>query len=129
MLRLEMSPLHSHKEACGFPGAYSAWDICESEEDMWPYYLTCISYRLSRVTLLRKVSAIIGVNLSTLPRRTQIEILLFGRAGLSDEKNYQILKATTDYTVGSRTHCAGTGSRGHKNIAKPKLVFLATTTI
>jgi hypothetical protein len=52
--------------------------------------------------LVRKVSAIIGVNLSTLPRRKQIEILLFGRAGLTDDKNYQILKATTDYTVGSR---------------------------
>ena len=102
MLRLEMSPLHSHKEARGFPGAYSACDVCESEEDTVHYFLTCISYRLSRVTLLRKVSAIIGENLSTLPRSTQVEILLFGRADLTDDSNYHILKATTDYTVGSR---------------------------
>ena len=52
--------------------------------------------------MLRKVSEIIGVDLSTLPKRTQISILLYGRVGLSDDKNLKILKAVTDFTVGSK---------------------------
>ena len=102
MLRLEHSPLHAHKVANGFPNAYSGCDICESEENNEHYLLTCISYRLSRATMIRKVSEITGVNMSTLPRRTQVSILLYGRSDLSDEKNYQILKAVTDFTVGSK---------------------------
>ena len=102
MLRLEHSPLHSHKVAHCFPNAYSVCDVCESEETTEHYFLTCISYRLARTTMIHKVSEIIGVNLSTLPRRTQISISLYSRADLIDDKNYQILKVVTDFTVGSK---------------------------
>ena len=89
MLRLEHSPLQSHKEAHDFPNVYSACDVCETEETSEHYFLTWMSYSLARTTMIRKVSEIIGVNLSTLPRRTQISILLYGRADLTDDKNYQ----------------------------------------
>ena len=102
MLRLEHSPLHSHKEAHGFPNTYSGCDVCETEENTEHYFLTCISYCLSRATMLQKVSDIIDVDLSTLPKRTQISILLYGRVGLSDDKNLKILKAVTDFTVSSK---------------------------
>ena len=52
--------------------------------------------------MIRKVSEITGANMSTLPRRTQVSILLYGRSDLSDDKNYQILKVVTDFTVGSK---------------------------
>jgi hypothetical protein len=102
MLRLKLSPLHSHKATYGFPNAYSECDVCESEENTEHYFLTCISYRLSRATMFRKVSEIIAVDIASLPRRTQISILLYGRRDLSDDKNYKILKAVTDFTVGSK---------------------------
>ena len=102
MLRMELSPLHSHKAAYGFIGVHGACAVCDTEENNEHYLLTCISYRLSRATMLRKVTEIIGVDISTLPKRTRMQVLLYGRDDLSNAKNYKILMAVTDFTVGSK---------------------------
>ena len=103
MLRMGLSPLHSHKLAYKFPGVRDAsCVVCESVEDTDHYLLTCISYRLSRATMLRKVSEIIRVDISSLPKRTRTTILLYGRGDLSDDDNFKIMKIVTDFTEKSK---------------------------
>ncbi len=46
MLRMELSPLHSHKAAYGFIGVHNACVVCGVEENTEHYLLTCMSYRL-----------------------------------------------------------------------------------
>ena len=79
MLRMGLSPLHAHKAKYKFPGVTAECTVCDVPEDTDHFLLTCSSFRLSRATMFRKVSEIIGIDISTLPKRTRITILLYGR--------------------------------------------------
>ena len=94
-----LSPLHAHKAKYKFPGVTAECTVCDVPEDTDHFLLTCSSFRLSRATMFRKVSEIIGIDISTLPKRTRITILLYGRVNLSDDENSKILKIVTDFTI------------------------------
>ncbi len=87
MLRMGLSSLHSHKASYRFPGATAECVVCDIPEDTDHYLLTCPSYRLSRATMFQKVTEIIGIDISTLPKKMRTSILLYGRGDLSDESN------------------------------------------
>ena len=99
MLRMGLSPLHAHKAKYKFPGVTAECTVCDVPEDTDHFLLTCSSFRLSRATMFRKVSEIIGIDISTLPKRTRITIILYGRGNLSDDENSKILKFVTDFTI------------------------------
>ena len=44
----------------------------------------------------------LGFNVSTLPRRSLVNILLFGKEGIPDEKNFQILNFVVDFIIKSK---------------------------
>ena len=102
MLRLELSPLKEHKFQHSFeeelrtgPGC----TVCVSPETTEHYLLHCRSYTLSRSTLFAKVTEILNIDFSTLPRITQKDILLYGLRDLTDEQNLKILNFTIDFIV------------------------------
>ena len=99
MLRMDLSPLHAHKAKYKFPGATAECVVCDVPEDTNHFLLTCRSYRLSRATMFQKVTEIIGIDISTLPKKTRTSILLYGRGDLSDEANSKIMKIVTDFTI------------------------------
>ena len=99
MLRMDLSPLHAHKAKYKFPGATAECVVCDVPEDTNHFLLTCRSYWLSRATMLQKVTEIIGIDISTLPKKTRTSILLYGRGDLSDEANSKIMKIVTDFTI------------------------------
>ena len=96
---MDLSPLHAHKAKYKFPGATAECVVCDVPEDTNHFLLTCQSYRLSRATMFQKVSEIIGIDISTLPKKTRTSILLYGRGDLSDEANSKIMKIVTDFTI------------------------------
>ena len=102
MLRMELSPLHAHKVKHKFLGVTPNCTICNVPEDTKHFLLTCTSFRLSRATMFRKVSEIKGIDISTLPLKRRTDILLYGSGNLSDDKNSNILKIVTDFTIATR---------------------------
>ena len=98
MLRLGLSPLRAHKFKYGFQDTSDPFClVCESTEDTEHYLLHCKSYSLSRTSLMYRVSEIIQTDISTLPKRTMVSILLFGMEGMTLEENCCILNYVVDF--------------------------------
>ena len=100
MLRMELSPLRAHKHKHNFKDTTDPFCIvCGSLEDTKHYLLLCKSYQLSRVTLLQNVSNILKVNISTLPQRQMVSILLYGREDMNLECNHNILNEVINFII------------------------------
>ena len=91
MLRMGLNPLRAHK--------YKSLDtsdpfciVCESTEDTEHYLLKCKSFTLFRATMLQNISLVANVDMSTLPRRRVVSIILYGKDDLTDEQNSKILQ-------------------------------------
>ena len=103
MLRLGNSPLRAHKFEHGFlDTSNSLCLVCNKKEDTEHFLLLCKSYSLSRTILLQKVSDTLGYNVSTFPKRILVNILLFGKEGIPDSKNLQILNLVIEYIIKSK---------------------------
>ena len=103
MLRMGLSPLKEHKFRHRFERELltgPACMVCESPETTEHYLLHCRCYTLSRSTLFAKVSQIMNVDISTLPRIT--DILLYGKKELTDEQNLKILTFTIEFIEKSK---------------------------
>ena len=86
MLRMELSPLRAHKHKYNFNDTSDPLCIvCGVIEDTCHYLLHCKSYRLARVSLLQEVSRISAVDMSTLPQRRRVSILLYGSQELNEK--------------------------------------------
>ena len=102
MLRLGLSPLNSHKFNYNFQNSHEFCAVCECTETTEHYLLSCLSYRLSRATMLNAISPIINTNVSTLPRTRLVSILLYGKEDISFESNTLILKEVVKYIKKSK---------------------------
>ena len=103
MLRLELSPLRSHKFSRGFLDTTNELcKTCNAKEDTEHFLLLCRSYSLPRSTLLQKVSDIVGFEVSTLPRRRMVDILLYGKEGITDQNNNLILTHVIEYIINTK---------------------------
>ena len=103
MLRVGLSPLSEHKFRHGFlDSPNDKCVVCKTREDTEHYLLLCRSYTLSRATLMHNISEIINVNMSTLPRKRVVNILLYGREDLTDHNNFLILNHVVDYIIISK---------------------------
>ena len=102
MLRLGLSPLNSHKFNYNFQNSHEFCAVCECTETTEHYLLSCLSYRLSRATMLNAISPIININVSTLPRTRLVSILLYGKEDISFESNTLILKEVVKYIKKSK---------------------------
>ena len=98
MLRMGLIPLRAHKFSYGFSDTSDPFClVCESTEDTEHYLLHCKSYILSRATLFQNISLIFNVDISTLPKRTLVSILLYDKEGMAVEQNHYILHSLADY--------------------------------
>ena len=97
MLRMKLSPLRAHKHRNNFRDTSDPYcTVCGTIEDTTHFLIHCISYRLARVTLLQKVSDILSFDISTLPQRSIVSILLYGSEDINVEKNHSILLLVTN---------------------------------
>ena len=98
MLRMELSPLRAHKHKYNFNDTSDPLCIvCGVNEDTCHYLLHCKSYRLARVSLLQEVSRISAVDISTIPQRRRVSILLYGSQDLTEKKPLNILNLVTSF--------------------------------
>ena len=103
MLRMELSPLRDHKFRHGFlDTSNNACLACKVKEDTEHFLLFCKSYSLSRTILMQNISNILELDVSSLPRRLMVNILLFGKEGIPDIKNNLILNHVIKYIVKSK---------------------------
>jgi len=103
MLRLGLSPLREHKYRHGFLDTSDPLClICKKKEDTEHFLLLCKSFTLSRTTLMHQISEVVGENISALPKRTMVSILLFGRKDLDNNKRFSILNHVLEYIVKSK---------------------------
>jgi hypothetical protein len=105
ILRMGLSPLKEHKFRYGFEEELRTGPncaVCDIPETTEHYLLYCRSFRLSRTTLFEKVSEIMNVDFSTLPRITKKKTLLYGESELTDEQNLKILSFTTEFIEQSK---------------------------
>ena len=103
MLRVGLSPLRAHKFGHGFLDTSNGLCLlCNIKEDTEHFLLSCRSFILSRSTLLQKVSDTLGYNVSSIPKSRMVNILLFGKEGIPDSKNYLILSFVVDYIIKSK---------------------------
>ena len=103
MLRMGLSPLRAHTFKYGFIDTSDPFCVvCESTEDTEHYLLHCKSYILSRATLLQNLSSIMNMDVSTLPKRTLLSILLYGKEGMTVEQNHSILSSVAVYIEKSK---------------------------
>ena len=98
ILRLGLSPLNAHKHKYNFiESPHPFCQVCEIIEDTTHFLLLCKSFRLSRSTLMHNISSILGFEVSSLPKKKIVEILLYGKEGISNEKNRIILEEVSSF--------------------------------
>ena len=103
MLRTGLNPLRDHKFKYNFADTSDPLCIvCGSVEDPNHYLLHCSSFRLSRSTLMRRVSAIVNIDISTLPQRKIVSILLYGKDDITCRENFLILNEVAMYFTKSK---------------------------
>ena len=51
---------------------------------------------------MQKISEILGYDVSTLPKRTLVNLLLYGREDITVRKNYLILNNVIEYIIQSK---------------------------
>ena len=102
-LRMGLSPLRAHKFKYNFADTSDPLcRLCKVSENTEHYLLRCISYKLSRVTLMQNISNILGYDILALPNKKIIKILLYGVEGLDDNKNTNILNEVTTFIAISK---------------------------
>ena len=101
MLRVGLSPLNAHKFEHNFKNITKHCLLCGCPEDTSHFLLDCKSYRLSRTAMFNEVSAILNRDVSTLPKRTVVSILLYGSEDITYEKNTKILNTVADFCIKS----------------------------
>ena len=98
MLRMELSPLRAHKEGRNFADARDGLcNVCGCEEHTKHYLLHCASFRLSRATLMQRISDIINFDILTLPDKKIVTILLDGDPKYDFATNTKILTEVTNF--------------------------------
>ena len=103
MLRLDLSPLRDHKFRHGFLDTSNGLcHVCKKKEDTEHFLLFCRSYILSRSTMMHNITNILGYDVSTLPKRTLVNLLLYGREDITVSKNYLILNNVIEYIIQSK---------------------------
>ena len=103
MLRMDLSPLRAHKFKYGFCDTSDACCmVCDTIEDTEHFLLHCKSYMLTRNILMQKISVIMEVDVSTLPKRTLVSILLYGKEGKTLENHFAIFNLVTEYIEKSK---------------------------
>ena len=97
-LRMGLSSLRAHKFRHNFLDTSDPLCfVCGSAEDTEHYLLHCMSYRLSRTTLMQNVTAILNFDVLNLPHKKIVEILLYGEKSVDDDKNRKILDEVIKY--------------------------------
>ena len=100
---MNLSPLKAHKYAYNFADTLcNTCSICESVEDTEHYLLLCKSYILHRATMMRNISNIVNFNMSTIPKKRRLAILLYGIDDINREKNVLILDEVVKFIVQSK---------------------------
>ena len=103
MLRMDLSPLRAHKFKYGFSDTSSdLCTLCNKKEDTEHYLLHCKSYALTRTILLQNVSAVLGYDISSIPRKKMVSIFLYGKEEIPDTKNLLILNYVAEYIEKSK---------------------------
>ena len=98
MLRMELGPLRAHKYKYNFIDTSDPLCIvCKKIENTSHYLLHCKSFRLARVSLLQDVSIILKFDISALPERKIVSILLYGKDDIDTETNHTILRLVTSF--------------------------------
>ena len=113
MLRVELSPLRDHKFRHGFlDTSNNKCLVCGAKEDTRHYLTSCISFNLSRATLMQNVSEVVNFDMSNLLDKEVVHTFLFGRVDLNDQKKLLILNFVVDFIVKTKrldTHREGGG--------------------
>ena len=102
MLRVGLSPLNAHKKAHNFLNITEFCSICECAETTEHYLLSCISFRLSRATMIDAISKIMNKNILTLPKSRVVSTLLYGSDDMTYNQNTLILKEVVKYITQSK---------------------------
>jgi hypothetical protein len=103
LLRMGLSPLRAHKFKYKFKDtSNNKCLVCGSKEDTAHYLIHCLSYRLTRVTLFRKVNNILNIDLSRMTYKATKKILLYGKEDVEDEINKRILQEVSVFIKKSK---------------------------
>ena len=102
MLRVGLSPLNAHKASYNFDNVDEFCIVCGCTESTEHYLLSCISYRLTRESMFNAISPILGSDISALPRRRIVSILLYGSDDMTFSQNTLILKEVVRYIAKSK---------------------------
>ena len=103
MLRVGLSPLRAHKFKNGFSDTSNRLCIvCNTTEDTEHFLLLCRSFTPLRSTLLQKVSDILEFEVSNIPRRSLVNILLFGKEDIPINKNLSILNLVIEFIISTK---------------------------
>ena len=103
MLRVGLSPLRDHKFKYGFSDTSNRLCIvCNTTEDTEHFLLLCRAFTPLRSTLLQKVSDILEFEVSNIPRRSLVNILLFGKEDIPINKNLSILNLVIEFIISTK---------------------------
>ena len=112
-LRLKLSPLNAHKFAYNFDDTpYPYCRVCETIEYTPHFLVHCRSYKNIRTNLYNNISVFIGSNVSSIPKRRLVSILLYGMEDMPDSVNKLILEEVANFIFSS------------KRMEKPKTVLV-----
>ena len=102
MLRVGLSPLNAHKKAYNFHNITEFCSICGCAETTEHFLLSCISFRLSRATMIDAISSIMNKNILTLPKSRVVSTLLYGSVDMTYTQNTLILKEVVKFITQSK---------------------------
>ena len=103
MLRMNLSPLRAHKHSYNFADTSTPLcTVCGTLENTEHFLLHCKSYALSRVTMMRNISLIIKTEISTIPQRKVVSILLYGMEDMLIDETLLILNEVANFITLSK---------------------------
>ena len=93
---MNLSPLNAHRNQHKFANVDPFCVDCGNTEDTEHYLLKCKNYTSSRATMFQNLKDS-NVDVSALPGRTVLAMLLFGSADMTYDQNTKILKEVTSF--------------------------------
>ena len=96
LLRMNLSPLNAHRNQHKFANVDPFCVDCGNTEDTEHYLLKCKNYTSSRATMFQNLKDS-NIDVSALPGRTVLAMLLFGSADMTYDQNTKILKEVTSF--------------------------------
>ena len=96
LLRMSLSPLNAHRNQHKFANVDPFCVDCGNTEDTEHYLLKCKNYTSSRATMFQNLKDS-NIDVSALPGRTVLAMLLFGSADMTYDQNTKILKEVTSF--------------------------------